>query len=82
MLVDQVVAFASAILLGLLLNRFEYFGFDQIFLFTLVNQILVTNQTSVQGIGQQRIDRAFVERLPAASHPSLSSKHCFANHVC
>ena len=66
MLVDELIPSATAILFQLLLDRVEHRGFDDGFMLSLVEQIFVANQTGVQGIGQQRINRAFVEGFSTA----------------
>ena len=66
MLVDELIPSATAILFQLLLDRVEHRGFDDGFMLSLVEQILVANQAGVQGIGQQRIDRAFIEGFSTA----------------
>ena len=52
MLVDELIPSATAILFQLLLDRVEHRGFDDGFMLSLVEQILVANQAGVQGIGQ------------------------------
>jgi hypothetical protein len=61
MLVDKLVPSATAIRFQLLLDRVEHRSFDDGLMFSLVDHVLVANQTGVQGIGQQRVDRAFIE---------------------
>ena len=66
MLVDELIPSATAILFQLLLDRVEHRGFDDGFMLSLVEQIFVANQAGVQGIGQQCINRAFVEGFSTA----------------
>ena len=66
MLVDELIPSATAILFQLLLDRIKHRGFDDGLMLSLVEQILVANQAGVQGIGQQCVDRAFVEGFSTA----------------
>ena len=66
MLGDELIPSATTILFQLLLDRVEHRGFDDGFMLSLVEQILVANQVGVQGIGQQRLNRAFVEGFSTA----------------
>lgn len=61
MFVDKLIPSATAIRFQLLLDRVEHRSIDDGLKSSLVDHVLVANQTGVQGIGQQRVDRAFVE---------------------
>jgi hypothetical protein len=66
MLVDELIPSATAIRFQLFLDRIKHRGFDDGLMLSLMEQILVANQAGVQGIGQQRIDRAFIEGFSTA----------------
>ena len=80
MFVDKLIPSATAIRFELLLDRVEHRSIDDGFMLSLVEHIFVANQAGVQGIGQQSINRAFVEgfsttqeatfRLPLFAQPT------------
>lgn len=80
MFVDKLIPSATAIRFQLLLDRVEHRSIDDGLMFSFVDHVLVANQTGVQGIGQQRVNRAFVEgfsttqeatfRLPLFAQPT------------